>query len=87
MTKACTLLIFIFHIANGFQFTSNNNIAHPVFSEKTESSDVPAFRIGHGYDIHRLTDQLSNPLVIAGVKVAHSKGPDAHSDGDAVYHR
>ena len=45
----------------------------------------PQLRIGHGYDIHRLS--AGNKLVIAGVEIPHDKGADAHSDGDAVYHR
>lgn len=27
------------------------------------------------------------PLVIGGVTIPHSRGADAHSDGDAMYHR
>jgi 2-C-methyl-D-erythritol 2,4-cyclodiphosphate synthase len=48
------------------------------------------FRIGHGYDLHRLEHQppLGNgrPLVIGGVTLPHSHGPISHSDGDALYH-
>eukprot|EP01039_Chlorochromonas_danica_P000844 gene844-919_t len=44
----------------------------------------PVIRIGHGYDIHRLVE--GKPLIIAGVNIPHTKGADAHSDGDAVYH-
>ena len=42
------------------------------------------FRIGNGYDIHRLADGL--PLVLCGVKIPHSKGCVAHSDGDVALH-
>lgn len=45
----------------------------------------PQFRIGHGYDIHRLVK--GNKLVIGGVYIPYETGADAHSDGDAVYHR
>jgi len=44
----------------------------------------PPFRIGHGFDIHRLEPGL--PLVIGGVKIDFEKGSAAHSDGDALYH-
>ena len=41
-------------------------------------------RIGHGYDVHALAEGL--PLVIGGVKVEHTKGCVAHSDGDVAIH-
>lgn len=41
-------------------------------------------RIGHGYDVHALAEGL--PLVLGGVKVEHSKGCVAHSDGDVAIH-
>lgn len=46
-------------------------------------SSVP-FRIGHGYDIHRL--QSGGVLMVAGVKVAEGISPVAHSDGDVALH-
>ena len=48
------------------------------------SDDEPAICIGHGFDIHRLIE--GTPLVIGGVTIPYSKGADAHSDGDAMYH-
>ncbi len=42
------------------------------------------FRIGFGYDVHRLEAGL--PLWIGGVKVDYEKGWVAHSDGDALIH-
>ncbi|MDR3187869.1 MAG: 2-C-methyl-D-erythritol 2,4-cyclodiphosphate synthase [Prevotellaceae bacterium] len=42
------------------------------------------FRIGNGYDVHRLADGLE--LWLCGVRVAHSKGAVAHSDGDVAIH-
>lgn len=42
------------------------------------------YRIGNGYDVHALAEGLS--LWICGVKVAHTKGCVAHSDGDAPLH-
>ncbi len=41
-------------------------------------------RIGNGYDVHLLKEGL--PLVIGGVKIEHSKGCVAHSDGDVAIH-
>jgi 2-C-methyl-D-erythritol 2,4-cyclodiphosphate synthase len=45
---------------------------------------ISPFRIGNGYDVHRLADGLE--LWLGGVKVAHSKGAVAHSDGDVAIH-
>lgn len=42
------------------------------------------FRIGNGYDIHALGAGL--PLVLGGVKIPHTKGCIAHSDGDVLLH-
>ena len=45
--------------------------------------DIP-YRIGHGYDLHRL--QAGGRLVLAGIVVAEDLSPIAHSDGDVVIH-
>jgi len=42
------------------------------------------FRVGIGYDIHRLAPGLS--LVLGGVHLDHDRGLEAHSDGDALAH-
>ena len=42
------------------------------------------FRIGFGYDSHRLEADL--PLIIGGVKIPFEKGFVAHSDGDLLLH-
>ncbi len=49
----------------------------------TAPSQVP-FRVGHGYDIHRV--KQGGSLVLAGVTVATDISPVAHSDGDVVLH-
>jgi 2-C-methyl-D-erythritol 2,4-cyclodiphosphate synthase len=43
-----------------------------------------SFRIGHGYDLHRL--QPGGKLMLGGVEVADTISPVAHSDGDVVLH-
>lgn len=45
---------------------------------------MKTIRIGYGYDVHRLAEGL--PLVIGGVKIEHTKGAVAHSDGDVLIH-
>jgi 2-C-methyl-D-erythritol 2,4-cyclodiphosphate synthase len=42
------------------------------------------FRIGIGYDSHRLID--GRPLILGGEVVPHSAGLKGHSDGDALCH-
>lgn len=42
------------------------------------------FRIGHGYDVHALSEGL--PLILGGVEIPHSHGLVAHSDGDVAIH-
>lgn len=42
------------------------------------------FRIGHGYDVHALAENL--PFILGGVTIEHSKGMVAHSDGDVLLH-
>lgn len=43
-----------------------------------------SFRIGHGYDIHRIAPD--RPLVLGGVKFATDYGLDGHSDADCLTH-
>jgi len=54
-------------------------------SSTAPSDSLPLLRIGHGFDIHRLIE--NKKLLIAGVEIPSPVGADAHSDGDAVYHR
>lgn len=42
------------------------------------------FRIGFGYDVHRLTE--NRPLILGGVHVPHTFGLDGHSDADVLIH-
>ena len=41
-------------------------------------------RVGCGYDVHALAEGLQ--LVLCGVKIPHTKGCVAHSDGDVAIH-
>lgn len=41
-------------------------------------------RIGHGYDAHKFG--TGDHIVLGGVRIAHSHGVIAHSDGDVLIH-
>lgn len=41
-------------------------------------------RIGHGYDVHRLTQ--GRDLILGGVKIPYGMGLDGHSDADVLLH-
>ena len=41
-------------------------------------------RIGHGYDVHRLTE--GRKLILGGVEIPFEKGLDGHSDADVLVH-
>lgn len=42
------------------------------------------FRIGHGYDVHRLVE--NRDLILGGVRIPHEKGLLGHSDADVLTH-
>ena len=43
-----------------------------------------SFRIGFGYDVHRLEEGI--PLLLGGVEIEHYKGSVGHSDADVLLH-
>jgi 2-C-methyl-D-erythritol 4-phosphate cytidylyltransferase/2-C-methyl-D-erythritol 2,4-cyclodiphosphate synthase len=45
---------------------------------------APAFRIGQGFDVHRL--EAGEELWLGGVKIPHEKGLAGHSDADVALH-
>ncbi|MGY0504581.1 2-C-methyl-D-erythritol 2,4-cyclodiphosphate synthase [Luteimonas sp. e5] len=44
----------------------------------------PPFRIGQGFDVHAFG--AGDHLMIAGIRVPHTRGVIAHSDGDVALH-
>ena len=46
--------------------------------------DLSRFRIGQGFDVHAFGE--GDHVMLGGVRVAHDRGVDAHSDGDVVIH-
>ena len=59
------------------KITFAEDFAEPMLS-------APAFRIGQGYDVHRL--EVGEELWLCGVKVPHDKGLAGHSDADVALH-
>ena len=49
-----------------------------------KGTDMGEFRIGHGYDVHRLVE--GRKLIIGGVEIPSSKGLLGHSDADVLIH-
>ena len=45
---------------------------------------APDFRVGQGYDAHRLAE--GRKLVLCGVEIPHDRGLDGHSDADVAVH-
>lgn len=41
-------------------------------------------RIGHGYDVHRLTE--GRKLILGGVEIPFERGLEGHSDADVLLH-
>lgn len=57
---------------------------HSENQKKNYAGTFPLFRIGHGYDVHRLAPGLR--CVLGGVEISSDVGCVAHSDGDVVAH-
>lgn len=49
-----------------------------------KSPQLPPYRIGHGYDVHRFGE--GDHIVLGGEKIPHQYGFIAHSDGDVLIH-
>lgn len=53
----------------------------PTSVQSSKSKSLP-FRVGHGFDLHRL--EPGYPLIIGGISIPHNRGCEAHSDGSCV---
>lgn len=58
--------------------------SHMTNASSTSPSNVLPYRIGHGWDLHRL--EPGYPLIIGGIDIPHERGCVAHSDGDVLLH-
>jgi 2-C-methyl-D-erythritol 2,4-cyclodiphosphate synthase len=67
-------------------------IAAPVIKNSIEAYalsmscfyEMPVYRVGFGYDVHKLTS--GRPLVLGGVTIPHNTGLEGHSDADVLTH-
>ena len=57
-----------------------------ILTQTGDKNQVMNFRIGNGYDIHKLVN--NRDLIIGGVKLPHpdNLGLDGHSDADVLIH-
>jgi 2-C-methyl-D-erythritol 2,4-cyclodiphosphate synthase len=53
-------------------------------NDQNKTANLPPYRIGHGYDVHRFGE--GDFIVLGGVKIPHHSGFIAHSDGDVLIH-
>ena len=49
-----------------------------------QAAEFPPFRVGQGYDVHRLVPERK--LILCGVEVPHTLGLLGHSDADVAVH-
>lgn len=47
-------------------------------------NELPKIRIGQGLDVHAFGE--GDHVMLGGIRVAHDRGVQAHSDGDVVIH-
>ena len=66
--------------------TGNLKLTRPEDFAEAERRLAPALsvRVGTGYDVHAFT--AGDHVWLGGVRIPHSHGIDAHSDGDVILH-
>lgn len=62
----------------------NLKLTTPEDVQMAERCFAPSFRVGSGYDAHRLTE--GRKLILCGVEIPYEKGLLGHSDADAALH-
>ena len=70
---------------NNIKITTKEDLtlARNILTERGEGT-VSGFRIGHGYDVHKLVE--GRKLIIGGVEIPHFVGLLGHSDADVLLH-
>ncbi|CAD7698546.1 unnamed protein product [Ostreobium quekettii] len=75
-----TLLCSLHHSAPAV----SSAVEAPSSTSAQDAPPVLPYRVGHGFDLHRLAEGY--PLIIGGITIPHTKGCEAHSDGDVLLH-
>ena len=55
-----------------------------ILRREGQKEEKPMVRIGHGYDVHRLTEDRK--LILCGVEIPYTLGLLGHSDADVALH-
>jgi len=65
---------------------ANHKLTTPedFLSVEHPTAAIPDFRTGSGFDVHRFMD--GDHVMLCGLRVPHSRGIEAHSDGDVALH-
>ena len=50
----------------------------------TSTQPIPSYRVGMGYDVHKLVE--GRELYLGGIKIEHTLGLLGHSDADVLIH-
>jgi 2-C-methyl-D-erythritol 4-phosphate cytidylyltransferase/2-C-methyl-D-erythritol 2,4-cyclodiphosphate synthase len=86
LERAGIAVTLVMGAASNIKITHSDDLilAEKLLSSATALPVLPSFRIGHGYDAHRLV--VGRPLVLGGVTIPHHLGLAGHSDADAATH-
>lgn len=68
----------------GDEALAKYTFASDFFDRDGHSADMPTYRTGSGFDVHRLA--AGEELWLCGIRVAHDKGLAGHSDADVALH-
>ncbi len=66
------------------QIAGDERLAKLTYAEDFTPQSGPAFRIGSGYDVHRLN--AGDELWLCGIRIDHEFGLSGHSDADVALH-
>ena len=65
------------------KITTHSDIEYAEFLIRKREG-MPSFKIGHGYDVHKLVPERA--LILGGVSIDYEKGLLGHSDADVLTH-
>jgi 2-C-methyl-D-erythritol 4-phosphate cytidylyltransferase/2-C-methyl-D-erythritol 2,4-cyclodiphosphate synthase len=71
-------------LVDGDERLKKITFAEDFMDQHTATDTGPAFRIGQGFDVHRLEE--GEELWLGGVQIPHDKGLAGHSDADVALH-